>query len=93
MLLWSEFGRRPQENRTGTDHGAGGLGFLIGSRVRGTQMGEFAGLQTLDANANLRVTTDFRALYGGLLEQWFGVDASGLIPDRPRFAPPQLLRG
>lgn len=90
--LWSEFGRRPQENRTGTDHGAGGLGFLVGTQVAGTQLGEFSGLGTLDQNSNLRVSTDFRALYGGLLEQWFGVDATGLIPDRARFPPPTLLR-
>src|SRR5919108_272343 len=34
--VWSEFGRRAQENGSnGTDHGAAGVGFLIGSRVTG----------------------------------------------------------
>jgi uncharacterized protein (DUF1501 family) len=33
--LWSEFGRRPRENGSGTDHGAAGVAFLIGSRVKG----------------------------------------------------------
>src|SRR5258708_27369948 len=34
--VWSEFGRRAQENGSqGTDHGAAGIGFLIGSRVGG----------------------------------------------------------
>ena len=33
--LWSEFGRRPEENGSaGTDHGAAGVGFLIGPRVK-----------------------------------------------------------
>jgi uncharacterized protein (DUF1501 family) len=34
VQLWSEFGRRPRENGSGTDHGAAGLAFLIGSRVK-----------------------------------------------------------
>ena len=42
--LWSEFGRRPRENGSGTDHGAAGVAFLIGSRVKGTMVGEFPGL-------------------------------------------------
>ena len=35
IQLWSEFGRRPGENGSGTDHGAAGVSFLIGSRVKG----------------------------------------------------------
>ena len=34
-LVWSEFGRRAQENGSGTDHGAAGIGFLIGTRAAG----------------------------------------------------------
>ena len=35
-LVWSEFGRRAQENGSGgTDHGAAGTGFLIGTRAAG----------------------------------------------------------
>ncbi len=35
--VWSEFGRRAQENGSaGTDHGAAGVGFLVGTRVKGT---------------------------------------------------------
>ncbi len=44
-LVWSEFGRRAQENGSGgTDHGAAGAAFLIGSRTVGTAVGEFPGL-------------------------------------------------
>ena len=43
--VWSEFGRRAEENGSlGTDHGAAGIGFLIGSRVKGGLVGEFPGL-------------------------------------------------
>jgi len=80
IQMWSEFGRRPQENGSGTDHGAGGVAFLIGSRVRGRMVGEFPGLTKLDENENLVNTSDFRAMYAGLLGQWLGVEAGLVIP-------------
>src|SRR4029079_8431495 len=48
VLVWSEFGRRAQENGSGTDHGAAGCGFLIGTRAAGHMVGEFPGLAQLD---------------------------------------------
>ncbi len=80
IQLWSEFGRRPQENGSGTDHGAAGLAFLIGSRVKGKMVGEFPGLGKLDENENLVNTSDFRAMYAGLLGQWFQTEAGLVIP-------------
>jgi uncharacterized protein (DUF1501 family) len=79
--LWSEFGRRPRENGSGTDHGAAGVAFLIGSRVKGKMVGEFPGLAKLDANENLVNTSDFRAMYAGLLGQWFQTEAGLVIPE------------
>jgi uncharacterized protein (DUF1501 family) len=93
-LVWSEFGRRAAENGSaGTDHGAGGAAFLIGSRVRGNLIGEFPGLagNGLDSEGNLVATTDFRAVYSSLLEQWFGVDAARVIPNAGSFARPALI--
>ena len=89
--VWSEFGRRAEENSEGTDHGAAGLGLLIGSRAAGRMIGEFPGLDVLDDHGNLRATSDFRAIYAGLLEQWLGTDAAGIIPDAARFARPALI--
>jgi uncharacterized protein (DUF1501 family) len=80
IQLWSEFGRRPQENGSGTDHGAGGVAFLIGSRVNGKMVGEFPGLSKLDENENLVNTSDFRAMYAALLGQWFQTEAGLVIP-------------
>ncbi len=80
IQLWSEFGRRPQENGSGTDHGAAGVSFLIGSRVKGQMVGEFPGLTKLDPNENLVNTSDFRALYSGVLAQWFQTEAGLVIP-------------
>jgi len=91
IQLWSEFGRRPQENGSGTDHGAAGLAFLIGTRVAGRMVGEFPGLAKLDENENLLNTSDFRSMYCSLLEQWFGADPEGIIPGASEFARPVLI--
>ena len=80
IQLWSEFGRRPAENGSGTDHGAAGVAFLIGSRVNGKMVGEFPGLSKLDPNENVLNTSDFRAMYAGLLGQWFQTEAGLVIP-------------
>jgi uncharacterized protein (DUF1501 family) len=80
IQLWSEFGRRPQENGSGTDHGAAGVAFLIGSRVKGEMVGEFPGLSKLDPNGNLINTSDFRTMYAGLLGQWLQTEAGLVIP-------------
>ncbi|HEX4929985.1 MAG TPA: DUF1501 domain-containing protein [Gaiellaceae bacterium] len=91
--VWSEFGRRAKENGSnGTDHGAAGAGFLVGSRVGGTMIGEFPGLAKLDEQGNLRATSDFRGLYCGLLEQWLGADPETIIPGAAKFARPKLLK-
>ena len=92
IQLWSEFGRRPKENGTGTDHGAAGCAFLIGTKAKGTMVGEFPGLATLDAQSNLRATSDFRTMYCSLLEQWMGVDAAQVIPGAASLGRVALVR-
>lgn len=89
--LWSEFGRRPEENGSaGTDHGAAGVGFLIGSRAAGRMIGEHPGLSSLDPDGNLKATSDFRGLYASLVEDWLGgASAADVIPgaaSQPRYA-------
>jgi uncharacterized protein (DUF1501 family) len=93
-LVWSEFGRRGEENGSnGTDHGAAGVGFLMGSRVRGTMIGEFPGLRGgLDDNGNLKATMDFRSIYSSVLEQWLKTDADGIVPHARSFGRVPLLR-
>jgi uncharacterized protein (DUF1501 family) len=92
IQLWSEFGRRPRENGPGTDHGAAGCAFVIGTRAKGTMVGEYPGLATLDPQGNLRATSDFRGMYCALLEQWLGADAAQVIPGAASFTRPQLVR-
>jgi uncharacterized protein (DUF1501 family) len=93
-LVWSEFGRRAKQNGSGgTDHGAAGTAFLIGTRAAGTQVGEFPGLATgLDADGNVRATSDFRGVYASLLEQWLGFDSARIIPGASKFTRPQLVK-
>jgi uncharacterized protein (DUF1501 family) len=91
--MWSEFGRRPKENGSaGTDHGAAGCAFVIGARAAGQMVGEFPGLAQLDSRENLLKTSDFRAMYCSLLEQWLGQDAAAVIPGASGFARPALVK-
>jgi uncharacterized protein (DUF1501 family) len=92
--LWSEFGRRPEENGSaGTDHGAAGCGFLIGTRASGQLVGEYPGLAQLDAQGNLKATSDFRALYASLIEGWLGgASAADVLPDAGRVGRYAVLR-
>jgi uncharacterized protein (DUF1501 family) len=93
-LVWSEFGRRAQENGSGgTDHGAAGTALLIGERAAGKMVGEFPGLaHGLDVDGNLKATADFRGVYSSLLEQWLHFDAAKIIPGADTFARPTLVR-
>jgi uncharacterized protein (DUF1501 family) len=93
VLVWSEFGRRAEENASGgTDHGAAGAGFVIGSRSAGKLVGEFPGLDRLDRDGNLRATADFRSVYAALIEDWLGGDAEAVLPGPIPRGRPKLVR-
>lgn len=72
ILAYSEFGRRVQENNGGTDHGTAGLSFCVGKAVKGGLYGAYPDLSNLDANGNMKFTTDFRSLYATVLDRWLG---------------------
>jgi uncharacterized protein (DUF1501 family) len=91
-LVWSEFGRRPAENGSGTDHGAGGLAWVQGDRARPGIHSEYPSLSQLDSHDNLKVTIDFRRVYASLLEQHLGADAASVIPNARRLGRVPLLR-
>ena len=65
---------------------------MIGSQAQGQMVGEFPGLAKLDANDNLRVTSDFRGMYCSLLEQWLGFDSTRVIPGASGFERPRLVK-
>ncbi|HXV02548.1 MAG TPA: DUF1501 domain-containing protein [Gaiellaceae bacterium] len=93
-LVWSEFGRRGEENGSlGTDHGAAGVSLLMGTRARGQMVGELPQLHNaLDRNGNLKATVDFRSIYTSLLEQWFDFDAAAAIPNARAYRRLQLVK-
>jgi uncharacterized protein (DUF1501 family) len=92
-LVWSEFGRRPEANESqGTDHGAGGVAWVQGTRARGGVLTDYPDLDNLDREGNLEVTVDFRRVYCSLLEQWLGTDAEEVIPGAGAFGRLELVR-
>jgi uncharacterized protein (DUF1501 family) len=82
-LVFSEFGRRFKSNQSGTDHGAGGLMMVSGSSVRGGLLGPHPGVQRLDSNGDLNVTTDFRSVYQALIGEWLGGDPGAVLQGGP----------
>jgi uncharacterized protein (DUF1501 family) len=82
IMTWSEFGRRVGGNGSqGTDHGAASSLFLLGTPVRGGRYGQSPDLGRLDFG-NLRYTTDFRAVYKTVLEEWLQAPAEAVLGTR-----------
>ncbi len=79
VMTVSEFGRRPGENGSGTDHGTAAPHFLIGSAVKGGRYGAPPSLTALDPHGNLVATTDFRSLYATALAGWLDVDPAAVL--------------
>jgi uncharacterized protein (DUF1501 family) len=80
VLTWSEFGRRVQENGSqGTDHGTAAPMFVLGNSVSKGIYGEPPGLNNLDANGNLKYTTDFRSVYATVLDRWLGASSKDVL--------------
>ena len=70
LLTFSEFGRRVQENANGgTDHGAAAPMFVLGGKVKPGLFGKYPSLTELD-RGDLKFNTDFRSVYGTVLDQW-----------------------
>jgi uncharacterized protein (DUF1501 family) len=80
MLLFSEFGRRTRDNGSGTDHGAAGVSFVIGDRVKGGQYGEYPSIRPEDLEQGDAVPNmDFRGVYTTIIEDWLGLDAQPIV--------------
>jgi uncharacterized protein (DUF1501 family) len=77
MLLWTEFSRRVKDNGAGTDHGAGGVAFVLGDGVKGGMYGEYPSLKDSELTiGNLKYNNDFRMTYSTILENWLQVEAA-----------------
>jgi len=80
LLVFSEFGRRVHDNGSGTDHGSGGVAFVIGDKVKGGLYGEYPSLEAGKLlEGDLHFNNDFRGLYATLLEKWMGLDSKPIV--------------
>ncbi|EME3308204.1 DUF1501 domain-containing protein [Stenotrophomonas maltophilia] len=95
VVVVSEFGRTAKVNGSGgTDHGTGGLALLAGGAVRGGHIaGQWPGLAPGDLNEgrDVRVTTDMRALFKGVLAGHLRLDMrtldTAVFPDSGKVRP------
>ena len=79
LMTFSEFGRRVQENANGgTDHGAAAPMFLIGGKVKPGLLGKHPSLTDLD-HGDLKFNTDFRSVYGGVLDRWLNAPSEVVL--------------
>lgn len=80
IVIFSEFGRRIKDNGSGTDHGSGGVAFVIGGSVQGGLYGDYPSLKPEDQlEGDLHFNNDFRSTYTTLLEDWFSLDAPSIV--------------
>jgi uncharacterized protein (DUF1501 family) len=90
VLVFSEFGRRVQENGSmGTDHGTAGPVFLAGPAVKPGLAGSYPSLNDLQ-DGDLKMTVDFRRVYATLLQDWLGLPSKEALGGA--FEPLSLLR-
>jgi uncharacterized protein (DUF1501 family) len=79
LMTFSEFGRRVAENANdGTDHGAAAPMFVIGGKVKPGLYGKYSSLSDLD-HGDLKFNTDFRSVYGTVLEYWLGTPSQVVL--------------
>ena len=80
ILMFSEFGRRVRDNGTGTDHGSGGVAFILGNQIKGGHYNEYPSLDPVKLiEGDLAFNNDFRGLYTDILEDWLEVEARPIV--------------
>ncbi len=99
VLVATEFGREVTVNGTqGTDHGSGGVAFVLGGAVKGGRvLADWPGLARHERHEgrDLRVTTDLRAALRPILTDHLGVSRAALdqtvLPGSAGIRPLDLL--
>ena len=80
IFVFSEFGRRVKDNGNGTDHGSGGVAFMIGDSVNGGNYSEYPSLDPDKlVEGDLAFNLDFRSVYTEILEDWLEVDPRPIV--------------
>jgi len=82
VVVISEFGRTFKENgNRGTDHGHGTAYWVLGGSVKGGVHGEqvaLTGPGALNQGRDWPVLNEYRAVFGGLFQRMYGLDAEQL---------------
>jgi uncharacterized protein (DUF1501 family) len=90
VLVFSEFGRRVTENASqGTDHGAAGSMFVIGSKIKGGVYGGSPNLTDLQ-DGDIKYKIDFREVYAAALDNWMGGDSELVLGQK--FSPLAIIK-
>ena len=95
LVTMSEFGRRVEENGSGTDHGHGNAMLLFGAGVRGGKVhGSWPGLGSGKlVDGDLAVTTDYRGVLTEVIAARFpDVSSAGVFPGFTGHSPLGLMR-
>ena len=80
ILMFSEFGRRVRDNGSGTDHGAGGVAFVLGDKVKGGHYGEMPSLEASKlVQGDLDPNMDFRSVYSTILDKWLKLNPAPIV--------------
>lgn len=94
VVTFSEFGRTIHQNSTnpqeaGTDHATSAPLFVLGEGVVGGQYGAYPDLgdPADDGDSDLKMTSDFRDVFGTILARWLGVPLSDLGPGPGKLLP------
>ncbi len=71
---------RVRDNGSGTDHGAAGVTFVIGERVKGGHYGKMPSLEGGQARAGRpQPSMDFRGIYSTILDKWLHMDPVPIV--------------
>jgi uncharacterized protein (DUF1501 family) len=79
IMTMSEFGRRPDYNGSGSDHGTANNMFVVGENVTGGLYGNQPSLKNLDERGDLRHNVDFRSMYATVLDDWLDADSGEIL--------------
>ena len=79
-MTFTEFGRRVHSNDSyGTDHGTSTPVFIFGKALDGKIMGSNPNLSKLNSGGNMEFSTDYRSIYNGVVQDWFGASNQTMV--------------
>lgn len=80
VMTFTEFGRRVERSDSaGTDHGTSSVMFVVGHHVRGGFASAAPSLTSLDNRGDLAITTDVRAVFATVLQDWLNADHHAVL--------------